>query len=898
MTVKKMLLDGLILLLILPSFVVSATAKLLPKGAPVDRPSSAPEADEHRRLKNVDARRDPGALVLNGATALAAKRAPVDRTAAIDALIAQAPLGDPNSLVVDLHASGVPKTVVNFDGVLTSARSGSPDTIARDFLAEHSALFGLSPDEVQNLRITMDNLDEESGVTYLKYEQMVGSLPVFDSEIGVTISAHGEVVIVNQGQTLPGAVVSTDAIAPEQAITKAFEHCGVEVSADALRPSASERDQASELIAYENPLGQGRPDVLSQKTVVNVNGEAVLAYRTIVPKQGGEVYDTLVDANSGELLVRSSLVHDVQGQVFKRDPTKGRTLEQFTPLFGVADPWPGASTLTSGNNVGALSDRDGGDGWEPVTTGATGPNAGLSYGFADSAKGTPAGQFSFAWSVAADPTTQQAASVTNLFYLCNYMHDWMYSLGFTESARNFQDNNYGRGGVGSDYVIAEAQDALFPNNSSFTALPDGYAGILEVGIYTTVVGPKDASLDGDVVLHEYGHGVSSRLIGNGSGLSGTQSAALGEGWSDYWAISNYNDGVIGEYSTYNNVRGLRRAAYTVPANWIHDSYADLGAYGFQAHNDGEIWAATLWDLNQTLGKTKADRIILAGMKNTPTSPSFVSARTGIITACQTLYPADVRRAWEVFARHGLGYSASGNDGTTHNAATNLPPGYGGSSTCTPTPMSAAIMSPQTLTGTLAPTDCLTPAGNLANSAFFDRFTFSAPGDQVVTISMNATAFDTYLRLKDGNGAVVASNNNYNGNVNAKIIYTVAPGQTYTIEALSWSQFVTGAYTVTLAISNVPGGRCESGHGLIHSETYVVERSGEHIIRTHYTGFFSLQKWDGADWQQVYAESYNINNANGWSSYLRQVGVYNGGPGAYRWVVSNGSKASDFCYDWP
>ncbi len=900
---KKTLLAGLALSLISSSLATTSTAKLRPVDASTDETISTHTADAHRGLANVDVRRAPESLVLNGAVTLAGKRAPVDRTAAVDALIAGAPIADLNSLVVDLHPSGVPKTVVNLDGMLTAARSGAPDAIARDFLAEHSALFGLSVEEVANLRVTMDNLDAETGTTYLKYEQMVGSLPVFDSEIGVTISANGEVVIVNQGQTLPGAVVSTDAaLTDEQAVTKAFELCGVEISADALRLSAKKSFEATEFVAYENPLGPGRPDVLSQKTVVNVNGAAVLAYRTIVPKQGGETYDTLVDAASGELLVRANLAHDVSGHVFKRDGASGRTLEPFTPLFGVTDPWIGAgsATLTFGNNAAALTDRDGFDGGDSVTTGATGPDAGLSYGFADSAKGTPAGQFSFAWSPAANPNTQGAQSVTNLFYLCNYMHDWMYSLGFTESARNFQGDNYGRGGaVGADFVIAEAQDVAFPSNSSFTTYPDGYVGILEVGIYPPGGNSiKDASLDGDVVLHEYGHGVSSRLIGNGSGLGGTQSSALGEGWSDYWACSNYNDGLFGEYSTYNYGGGMRRTPYRVPAATIHDSYADLGAYGFEAHNDGEIWAATLWDLNRTLGKTKADRLVLNGMKNTPTSPSFVSARTGIITACNTLYPNDVATVWEVFARHGLGYSANGNDGTTHNAATNLPPGYGGSSTCGATMMSAQLFTALTTTGTLAGTDCLTPAGSGANSAFFDRYTFSVSEDRYATISMNSTAFDTYLRLKNGSGAVVATNNNYNGNPNAKIYFTVTPGQTYTIEALSWDPFFTGSYTVTLAVSNLPGGRCENGYGVILSQPYVVERSGEHIIRTHYSGTFDLEKYVGTSWQRVYSESYFVDTFTGWSPTLRLVGSYNGGPGTYRWVVSNSNYKSDFCYDWP
>ena len=41
----------------------------------------------------------------------------------------------------------------------------------------------------------------------------------------------------------------------------------------------------------------------------------------------------------------------------------------------------------------------------------------------------------------------EAASVTNLFYMNNMMHDIWYHHGFDESAGNFQSNNYGNPGL-------------------------------------------------------------------------------------------------------------------------------------------------------------------------------------------------------------------------------------------------------------------------------------------------------------------------------------------------------------------------------------------------------------------------------------------------------------------
>ncbi len=135
---------------------------------------------------------------------------------------------------------------------------------------------------------------------------------------------------------------------------------------------------------------------------------------------------------------------------------------------------------------------------------------------------------------------------------------------------------------------------------------------------------------------------------------------------------------MGEYVTQSNPNGIRRAAYTVPSATVHDSYADVGAGGFEVHSDGEVWAATLWDLRTQLGETITDRIVLNGMKFTPTRPSFLNARDGILQADQNLNGGVNRCAiWTVFARHGMGVSAVGNDGTTHTAATNVPSDCGG-----------------------------------------------------------------------------------------------------------------------------------------------------------------------------------------------------------------------------
>lgn len=66
-----------------------------------------------------------------------------------------------------------------------------------------------------------------------------------------------------------------------------------------------------------------------------------------------------------------------------------------------------------------------------------------------------------------------------------------------------------------------------------TALADGVDAILSIRP------PLDSAFDNGVVIHEFGHGVSTRLTGGASVndcLTQAQSMGMGEGWSDWWGM--------------------------------------------------------------------------------------------------------------------------------------------------------------------------------------------------------------------------------------------------------------------------------------------------------------------------------------------------------------------------
>ncbi|HKG58479.1 MAG TPA: M36 family metallopeptidase [Pyrinomonadaceae bacterium] len=671
--------------------VAAVAAIVLPlwksDAAPQQQPSTgSPNASAARALPNFDVRLTDRSefndMDLNSAPGRQAAMQNARtrfRASAVEQF--RSSLGDEHgkNLRAVVNEAGAMKNFFIDGAALSEPQSDTADNIARRFLARHSSLFTLSGAGIEELKF--ENEDNDQGTTFLSYTQTVDGLKVFEGQVQVVVNKNGEVLNVREGFLVDGpSQRRRGALNEARAIAKAFEHAGRTVAPSFVEHYA--RQSATEMSRFANPLDVNLEEVLSEQNVVRVGGKSRLAWHIYAEVGPEEWYEILLDAYTGQLLLRHNLyLFEAQGTVYTEAPDKGaRQLVSFVgdTTINTAAGWMGTSTVTTGNNAEAYLDTNADNAPDDNNT------TGLSVGHASSATQ----DFTFTFSTTVDPRTQQAAVVTNLFYYNNIMHDFSYNLGFTETARNFQVNNFGRGGTGNDSVRAEAQDGSGTNNANFATPPDGSRPRMQQYLFTSPNPDRDSSVDGDVVFHEYGHGISNRLIGNGStALSGTQSGAMGEGWSDYWAITINNDGAVGEYVT-NNPAGIRRAAYTVPAAAVHDSYSDLGS---GVHADGEVWAATLWDLRTQLGATITDRIVLNGMKFTPTRPSYLNARDGILQADQNLNGGANRcTIWTVFARHGMGVSAVGNDGTTHVAATDVPGDCGGSCSFSINPTSASF----------------------------------------------------------------------------------------------------------------------------------------------------------------------------------------------------------------
>lgn len=302
-----------------------------------------------------------------------------------------------------------------------------------------------------------------------------------------------------------------------------------------------------------------------------------------------------------------------------------------------------------------------------------------------------------------DPAAgQPEQNVLNVFYFVNFLHDFFYLLGFDEASGNFQEVNTTGQGFGTDRVFAQIHDGPVPGTASMGTQVDSLNPVMNMGLLSAT--GRHTALDADVVFHEFAHGVSNRLVGgplNVWALDAPQSGGMGEGWSDYYALTilnilrNQDKTVVGDWVAARS-SGIRMHPYddNYPGN-----FGDLGRPPYdEVHNVGEIWCAALMAMTRRVaailgrvpGHVLCWRIVTDGLKLTPVEPSFLDARDAILRALDDVHGSgglddanyrQVRRAaWEAFAKFGMGPKAVSpgpgilRDGLGIVADFSLPPG--------------------------------------------------------------------------------------------------------------------------------------------------------------------------------------------------------------------------------
>lgn len=637
-------------------------------------------------------------------------------------------MGDELAVTFD-DRSGVTRTLYNPVGYLTAAQRGEPRAIADSWVRANFAALGLTANDIQEYEVTDTVFSEVSGATHLYYRQMYQGIPVYNGQLHLNINREGRMISVNNAFARSIAQSVTPAARPmtaAQAVQHALVHLGQQ---SAEQPKLLKRGEGPTQVSDVDHQGISLEPISASLMWLPVKaGELRLVWNfQIWTLDSQHLFDFNVDAADGTVWTRFDQTSDATFRAYERPvespihtspapPSDARNLI-VNPEDALASPngwFDSGVTIMDGNNVHACVDADANNSCDSGQPSCTGLVCDFSVNFSSA------------------PSNSRPAAVANLFYWNNTIHDVQYQYGFDEAAGNFQENNFGRGGAGSDSVNAEAQDGSGNCNANFSTPADGGNPRMQMFTCNMSSPARDGDFDSGVIIHEYGHGISTRQVGgpsNSSCLSNRQQA--GEGWSDAFALMY--TGEAGDAGT--DTRGVGAYLFGLPltgtirpqpysTNPAVNSYTYASINGLSVpHGVGSVWAQAVWEVYWALvdahgfegdlpnfdindpneaGNKRAMYYVNEGLKNTACSPTFVNNRDGIIQAAMDSFGGeDVCLIWQAFADFGLGTNAvsGGSSSTSPTNGFNVPAACSGPPPPPPPP----------------PGDC--PAGSFDFNAF-------------------------------------------------------------------------------------------------------------------------------------------------------------------------------------
>ncbi|HEY7562060.1 MAG TPA: M36 family metallopeptidase [Gaiellaceae bacterium] len=636
-------------------------------------------------------------------------------------------LGAVGVVAVD-PVTGSPRFVADLDGFLTEPSAADPADVVLGYVREHSDAFGLDEDDLAGLRLVRDETDA-AGAHHLLWAQTAGGIPAFANDLRATVTRDGRLVTVG-GSPVPDLELPADAsVGPSTAVVTALRAAGRTVAAPP-RATVASRGQAQ-----ATRFAGGHDAAL---VLVTDDDGTHLAWRVTANADSDEVYTTLVDAQDGDVLASANKVSEVSGlawDYYPGAPSGGtQSSRDFTALGWWTPPTGSNPPILNGPYARVFSDWDdnntpqspGPPRWGSEETDPTNPPTGFPFDDFTHANGFCAPTAPYVstcswtsfdngpWPQLTGWYANRRQNAVQVFYFVNAFHDHLEDdPDIAWTSRTF---------AGGDRVVAQASDGAMTgkagqflgvdmpdvdhvNNANMFTPPDGSAPRMQMYLFTSLTGgygsdptpDVNGGDDASVVYHEYAHGLSSRLITYADGwsaLDAFQSAAMGEGWSDWYAMDYLvakgyapNAGAAGDVTldryVGNGKHTLRtegldclvttpKSAATCPGGSATGStggytLGDMGkvcSCGPEVHADGEIWAQTLWDLRNTVGVPDARFLVTEAMRLSPTNPSFLEMRDAILAANQVgVLDGRADRAtqiWQVFAARGMGYFATTN----------------------------------------------------------------------------------------------------------------------------------------------------------------------------------------------------------------------------------------------
>ncbi|RKP28123.1 Fungalysin metallopeptidase-domain-containing protein [Syncephalis pseudoplumigaleata] len=559
------------------------------------------------------------------------------------------------------------------------APNDNPEAIAKAFAQRQ---LNVKPGEY---KVHSAYRSSSTGITHVYLRQLFQGVEVANGDISVNVNSKGVVIAYSDNfyhgtaaakRNLWAGQSSHRFVEPGKAFVSLASYIGKPVDAASIKSAPSNSLMGGKSQHVLSGIPYAKDEVVAQQAYIHTADGALEASWEFFVDIGDNYFNAHVAASGEKVIALNDWVSDATYNVVPFDGNDigvaGRTLVK-DPANEKASPkgWHDfngkATTTTSGNNVEALAPAN----TRQNTEAAQPVSAELN--------------FDYPVDLAKEPSTYRDAAVTNLFYMSNIMHDIFYQYGFDEAAGNFQNDNYGKGGLGGDHVLAHAQDPSGKNNANFYTPPDGQRPRMRMYTWDKTTPHRDGDFENDIIAHEYTHGISNRLTGgpaNSNCLGWGESGGLGEGWGDFhglWLRLKANDTRSQEFAvgSYVFTKGIRKYAYSTDMKTNPTTYGLVYTEEWaEEHRMGEIWANMLYEMywslvdklgfqedkysvDTTKGNTLAAKLVIDGMKLQPCRPTFVSARDAILQAEQEITGGKHQCAiWTAFAKRGLGAKAA------------------------------------------------------------------------------------------------------------------------------------------------------------------------------------------------------------------------------------------------
>ncbi len=450
--------------------------------------------------------------------------------------------------------TGTPRNLGRLDGFLTAPSSASAQVIAMNYVRAHLADLGLQASDLATFHLRQDYVDV-AGIHHISWTQSARGITVFSNGLKANVTKTGQIISI-QGSPISGlaakaaAVSATPHISAAEARAKAAADAKGKVARrhDRLRRRApvpltkwSNNDQA-ELVWFMSPSG------------------LQLGWSTYVQAGGTLNYQHVIDAATGRVLYRHDTTNFDRGDalVFENYPGAPVGGKQHVVNLYKAKMLPTSQTSwLRGQYVIAWSDLNDDN---EVNTGEKTRVPGNKQGATTQLvpfhpyPSLCSPQYVCTWNPKTPYSwqTNRAADVTQGFYYDSIYHNYLEAapFGFTSAAGNFEL----RGGdpvLLNDMDGADSDNGLpdgnHIDNANMSTPPDGIAPTMQMYLLhapgtTPAQEPYVAgssTFDPSVILHEYTHGLSNRLVVDAQGnstLNSIQAGAMGEAWSDYYAL--------------------------------------------------------------------------------------------------------------------------------------------------------------------------------------------------------------------------------------------------------------------------------------------------------------------------------------------------------------------------